>query len=576
MTDSPATPAAKTDAAAEPVRPLSRHAWRSVLGAMLFGLSLLLFLPGWFTLPPVDRDEARFAVASRQMVESGDYVDIRFQEGNRYKKPAGIYWLQAGSVYLLGAEQHTDVIWAYRVPSLVGALAAVLLTFSIGCLVCGTRAGFMAGLLLAICLLVTVEARLAKTDAALLTTILLAQGALAWLYLRPDGARVGLGVPLLFWSAQALGFLIKGPIITLVSFGTIAALCLLERRADWLHRLRWLPGLALFALLVLPWYLAIGVISEGDFYQASLGRDLLGKVFEGQESHGAPPGTYLLALWLTFWPAVLYLGLAAPVIWRERRTPLVRFLIAWLVPTFLLFELVATKLPHYVLPTYPALTLLTAWAFDRHAAEIPTRGWRFWLPVLVTTLVTLALSVAVTLLPTALEDKLYGFAALSCLLALIAWYYVVRLARRRQFAASLLCALSVALLLNLAAFRDTFPRLASLNTSQRVAEAVDAGTSCAPLAVASAGYHEPSVIFTVGAEIELIGTQALAEFLQQGPCRRGVVRARDIAVLRDALGQDAARLTEVTQIEGVALSKSRWVDLRVVELAPATPGDAAP
>src|SRR5271163_2809019 len=63
--------------------------------AMLVVVSLLAFLPGFFQIPPVDRDEARFAQATKQMIETGDYVDIRFQDETRYKKPVGIYWLQA-------------------------------------------------------------------------------------------------------------------------------------------------------------------------------------------------------------------------------------------------------------------------------------------------------------------------------------------------------------------------------------------------------------------------------------------------------------------------------------------------
>ena len=57
-----------------------------------------MFLPGFFNIPPIDRDEARFAQATKQMVETGDFVDIRFQDDVRYKKPVGIYWLQAAAV----------------------------------------------------------------------------------------------------------------------------------------------------------------------------------------------------------------------------------------------------------------------------------------------------------------------------------------------------------------------------------------------------------------------------------------------------------------------------------------------
>src|SRR5499433_533807 len=106
-----------------------RHA-RAV--GFLVLVALLLFLPGFFTIPPIDRDEARFAQATKQMVESGDYIDIRFQDEVRYKKPVGIYWLQAGVVKTasaLGFPHALTTIWLYRIPSLVGAIGAVLLTY---------------------------------------------------------------------------------------------------------------------------------------------------------------------------------------------------------------------------------------------------------------------------------------------------------------------------------------------------------------------------------------------------------------------------------------------------------------
>ena len=66
--------------------------------AVLVVAALLAFLPGFFQIPPLDRDEARFAQATKQMLETGEYVDIRFQDEVRYKKPVGIYWLQAAVV----------------------------------------------------------------------------------------------------------------------------------------------------------------------------------------------------------------------------------------------------------------------------------------------------------------------------------------------------------------------------------------------------------------------------------------------------------------------------------------------
>src|SRR5712664_3253962 len=95
--------------------------------AVLIVVCLVSFLPGFFNIPPVDRDEARFAQATKQMIETGDLVDIRFQDEVRYKKPVGIYWLQAAAVNTaaaLGLPRAQVRVWLYRVPSLIGAIGA--------------------------------------------------------------------------------------------------------------------------------------------------------------------------------------------------------------------------------------------------------------------------------------------------------------------------------------------------------------------------------------------------------------------------------------------------------------------
>src|ERR1700752_4468314 len=100
--------------------------------AVLALVALLNFLPGFFDIPPIDRDEARFAQATKQMIENRDYVDIRFQDEVRYKKPSGICWLQACVVTSARALVMTRAlipIWLYRTPSLAGAIGAVLLPY---------------------------------------------------------------------------------------------------------------------------------------------------------------------------------------------------------------------------------------------------------------------------------------------------------------------------------------------------------------------------------------------------------------------------------------------------------------
>src|SRR5215470_18226071 len=105
--------------------------------ALLCLLCFILYAPGLAAIPPLDRDEARFAQATRQMLEAGDFVRIRFQDEARNKKPIGIYWLQAAAVALFSSPEST-AIWPYRLPSALGATAAVLLIFALGARLLGS------------------------------------------------------------------------------------------------------------------------------------------------------------------------------------------------------------------------------------------------------------------------------------------------------------------------------------------------------------------------------------------------------------------------------------------------------
>src|SRR6202142_2964519 len=208
--------------------------------AFLTLCGLLLFLPGFFNIPPVDRDEARFAQATKQMVESGDFVDIRFQDEVRYKKPVGIYWLQATAVETasaLGLPRAQVRIWLYRVPSLIGALGAVLLTYWTALAFVTRRGAVLAGLMMASSVLLGVEARLAKTDAMLLFTVVAAMGALARVYLSWQRGEDPLHPPWTgpagFWTALAGGILLKGPLILMFVALTVGVLAILDRSATW-------------------------------------------------------------------------------------------------------------------------------------------------------------------------------------------------------------------------------------------------------------------------------------------------------------------------------------------------------
>src|SRR6267378_3150730 len=225
--------------------------------AFLALCGLLLFLPGFFNIPPIDRDEARFAQATKQMVESGDFVDIRFQDDVRYKKPVGVYWLQAAVVETasaLGLPRAPVRVWLYRVPSLIGAIGAVLLTYWNALAFVTRRGAILAALILCSSVLLGAEARLAKTDAMLLLSVVAAMGAMARVYLSwqrgEDPAHPPWSWPAIFWTALAGGILLKGPLILMFVGLTIVTLAILDRSAAWLWRLRPVWGLMWTLVLV--------------------------------------------------------------------------------------------------------------------------------------------------------------------------------------------------------------------------------------------------------------------------------------------------------------------------------------
>src|SRR5262249_49787038 len=156
-----------------------------------------------------DRDEARYAQATRQMFESGDFIDIKFADQDRYLQPVGIYWLQAAAAYPFGGA-HAP-IWAFRLPSLLAALGSVLLIAWFGARLYGASVGLSAGLILAPSLLLTMEAHFAKIDSALVFTTLVAMVALHRTLARDPGTKPRfLGWPALFWVAIGVGALLKG------------------------------------------------------------------------------------------------------------------------------------------------------------------------------------------------------------------------------------------------------------------------------------------------------------------------------------------------------------------------------
>ncbi|MBR0700905.1 glycosyltransferase family 39 protein [Bradyrhizobium sp. 62B] len=532
--------------------------------AFLLLCALLLFLPGFFTIPPIDRDEARFAQATKQMVESGDYVDIRFQEDVRYKKPVGIYWLQSATVEaasMLKLPKAELRIWVYRLPSLFGAIGAVLMTYWAALGFVTRRAAVLAALMMCASVLLGVEARLAKTDAMLLLCVVAAMGAMARAYLSwqraEDETHPPWSWPAIFWTALAVGILIKGPLILMFAGLTIVALAIQDRDASWLWKLRPVWGLMWMLVLVLPWFVAIFWRAGDAFFADSVGGDMLSKL-GAQESHGAPPGLYLALFWITFWPGAPLAAMAAPAVWRARREPGAQFLLAWLIPSWIVFEAVLTKLPHYVLPLYPAIAILTAGAVERRVLSrswlMRGSAWWFAIPA-AASIIAVVGAVMLTRQPAFVA---WPFIAASLIFGLLAWW----LYDNNHAERSLLNALVAALMLAVTVYGIVLPSLVPLFPSIEVARALRNVTCVGPKA-AAAGYHEPSLVFLTGTQTLLTDGSGAADFLRQGSCRFALIEQRSERSFVQRAEAIGLRYKVGTRIDGYNFSQGRAISIAI-------------
>lgn len=410
--------------------------WKAWL--LLLVITMGAAAPGVFSLPALDRDESRFAQASKQMLETGDFILIRYQDELRNKKPAGIHWLQAASTAVF-SDAEAKQIWSYRIPSWIGAGLGTLATFWCGIALVGRRAAFLGAALFGATLLLTSEAHISKTDGVLVFLTTLGIGALARLHMT-GGAVASAAekrLALLFWAAMGLGFLIKGPVSIMVAayagFGVWAWAKAGEGRGGhWWRPLVWWPGPALFFAIWIPWFVWVQIATSGAYLEGAVGKDLSDKFTGASEGHAGWPLYHLSHIPVWFFPATLLLipgsvlawqhlrgtgaegrrrgtdalliagalaGLQAVVAWvfgeqtlvaypillllifmalgftpgwQQRwpgapravgeETRALRFLIAWTVITALFFELMPTRLSHYILPAYPALALICGWA----------------------------------------------------------------------------------------------------------------------------------------------------------------------------------------------------------------------
>ena len=358
---------------------------------------VLFHIVGTWSLPLIDRDEPRFAEASREMIERADYIVPYFNNQLRLDKPPLAYWAQIASYRIFGEND-----FAARFPSVVAAALTALSIFAWGSRLGGEKVGWWAAIIFTLSLQTFVHAKAAVADMWLVLFMTIAHWS-GWEMLQrsPRNQGAAAGSPpwaiwrspfLVFYFSLALGFLAKGP-IAWTPLLTVSAIIIYTRDWQSTRHFKFLLGILLTLAVVALWGIPALIQTHGEFFSIGIGRHVIGRSFATMEGHGANSlwmyllllPFYFVTVFVGFFPWSIKLPSLIRNLWRERkaglgahgynRNEIDAYLVAGTAIIFIIFTLVSTKLPHYTLPAFPLLALLLA----RHwqEAALPNRRFLF-------------------------------------------------------------------------------------------------------------------------------------------------------------------------------------------------------
>ena len=453
---------------------------------MLLGL-FAAYCWGNGTAPLFDRDEPRYALTSLNMLDSGDFVVPRFLGEVRTAKPPATYWLQAAAMAATGRND-----FAARLPSAVCVtLAVATLRYGLASAV-GRRRARWAAFVTGTAALTVAAGKLAVTDGALLLC-----ASVAWVgLLRGWWWRT--------WVAVGVGGLVKGPVLLGVVVVALVVSGISGYRNPDLRGLRsGVLGIVVALGVCVPWMVMVEARVPG-FLMTSIGHDVLARSTGGLEGHGQWPGFHLLLLPATFFPWSIVLPAVMANGWRRRRVAWMAFAAAGVVGPWVMFEAVATKLPHYVLPTFPLLGLLTAdWIAAATRGRRPADARRLAWPGGIAVLVAAAV----------VAGGLYVEVVLAEIVMWMIALLVVASLRPRRVGPLLVVLGLIAPLAAAVGYGRIAPRLPPLTVSPRAAEALADAEAQSALMV---DYKEPSLAWYAALrgvdvrEADMVGGAAFA------------------------------------------------------------------
>jgi 4-amino-4-deoxy-L-arabinose transferase-like glycosyltransferase len=475
--------------------------------ALLLVLVAALLLAGLGRSALTDRDEGANAGAAREMRERGAWLTPTLNDEPRFAKPALVYWLMTGSAAVLGVGET-----AARLPSALAAALLVLAQYGFARWALGAEAGLRAALILLLGVEYVLVGRMALTDATLVLWTSLA--GFAFFRAHHGSAPRGPWYAGMY-LALALAMLTKGPVGVLVPGLAIAAYLLVtgEARRFWRQAAPG-RGLLLFALVALPWYGAM-LWQHGGEYLARAQAETLGRVARTVTGPGGTPLFYLPVVLIGFfpWSAFLPGALVETLRGARRRAAASRadaalvFAALWVASGLVAFSLARSRLPHYVLPVFPAAALLVAGRWPPVAPALG-RALLAGLGVLIAAAAGLALGLGATLAQ-ALEPAYPAEPAArlpSSVLAVAGLALVMGAGALVRDGARLFRLLAVAMTLLLAVgVHAVLPAFSATWVAPPTLLARRAGAEARPCdVVAVLGPYRPSFLFYAGRRLDFV------------------------------------------------------------------------
>ncbi len=334
--------------------------------AILWGLCLLFLvrLVAMAWLPLTDPTEARYAEIARKMVETGNWITPQFDYGVPFwGKPPLHTWLSAGGIALFGSTP-----FAARLGILAATLATLLILWRWALTFTDRRTAAAAILVIASSGVFYVSIAFVQTDMALTLGVV---ACMAGFY---NGLRGERRWGWLFFLGLAIGLLAKGPVAVVLSMTPIVVWMI--RRGGWkdLAKLPWTGGVAMCAVLVVPWYVAAEIATPGFLHYFLIGEHIQRFLQPGWKGdlYGAGREHARGSIWL-FWivAALPWSPLLPALLWRLRRQGLpdggglYLYLLLFALTPLVFFTAAANILLTYVLPGIPAAGLLAVMLWSR-------------------------------------------------------------------------------------------------------------------------------------------------------------------------------------------------------------------